>query len=80
MRASDLLGKPVHEHTGHYLGVVTDLRCRQDGPLIGSMQAPRVYAVMISQHRAGSLLGYDRREHSKAPGWSANSSTPCTDE
>jgi sporulation protein YlmC with PRC-barrel domain len=61
MRASDLIGLAVHDADGQRLGVVTDLRCTQDGPLRGSMQAPRVAACIVSGRHAGSLLGYHRR-------------------
>ncbi|MDQ1722012.1 MAG: hypothetical protein QOI26_1746 [Pseudonocardiales bacterium] len=60
MRASDLLGKAVHDDHGQRLGVVTDLRCVQDGPLRGAMQAPRISALIVSRRHTGSLLGYDR--------------------
>jgi hypothetical protein len=62
MKASDLLGRPVLDATGRRIGVVTDLRCVQDGPLRGAMAAPRVHEVIISRRRTGSMLGYDRRE------------------
>jgi sporulation protein YlmC with PRC-barrel domain len=61
MRASDLIGQDVLDSAGRRLGVVTDLRCVQDGPLRGAMQAPRVHALIVSRRRTGSLLGYDRR-------------------
>jgi sporulation protein YlmC with PRC-barrel domain len=61
MRASDLIGLDVVDADGATLGVVTDLRCIQDGPLRGAMQAPRVSALVISRRHTGSLLGYDRR-------------------
>jgi hypothetical protein len=56
------LRRPVYDSTGAALGYVTDLRCVQDGPLRGAMCAPRVHALVVSRHRVGSLLGYDRRE------------------
>jgi sporulation protein YlmC with PRC-barrel domain len=62
MKASDLLGRRVVDASGAYLGVVTDLRCIQDGPLRGSMAAPRVHQLIVSRRRVGSLLGYDRRD------------------
>jgi hypothetical protein len=62
MKASDLLGRPVHDSTGHPLGFVTDLRCVQDGPLRGVMCAPRITALIVSRHRLGSMLGYDRHD------------------
>jgi sporulation protein YlmC with PRC-barrel domain len=61
MRASDLIGTGVRDSTGAHLGVVTDLRCVQDGPVRGSMAAPRVTALLVSGRHTGSLLGYDRR-------------------
>ena len=60
MRASDLLGVTVYDGHGQRLGVVTDLRCVQDGPLRGSMQALRVSALIVSRRHTGALLGYDR--------------------
>lgn len=61
MRASDLIGLAVYDDDGQRLGVVTDLRCVQDGPLRGAMQAPRVAEMIVSGRHTGSLLGYDRR-------------------
>lgn len=60
MRASDLIGMAVRDAQGQHLGVVTDLRCVQDGPLRGAMQAPRVAAIIVSRRHTGSLLGYER--------------------
>jgi len=62
MKASDLIGRPVVDSTGRRIGVVTDLRCVQDGPLRGAMAAPRVRDVIVSRRRTGSMLGYDRRD------------------
>ena len=61
MRASELIGMEVVDSTGEGVGVVTDLRCVQDGPLRGAMCLPRVHALVVSRHHVGSLLGYDRR-------------------
>lgn len=61
MRASDLIGLEVIGAAGQRLGVVVDLRCVQDGPLRGAMQAPRVAALIVSGRHTGSFLGYDRR-------------------
>ncbi len=61
MRASDLIGLDVVAADGRRVGVVTDLRCVQDGPLRGTMQAPRVSALITSTRHTGSWLGYDRR-------------------
>jgi hypothetical protein len=62
MRASELIGLDVLDAGGRRLGMVSDLRCVQDGPLRGGMYAPRIDALVISQARIGALLGYDRRE------------------
>jgi hypothetical protein len=62
MRASELLGRPVHDSAGRLLGIVIDLRCVQDGPLRGSMAAPRVDQLIVSPRRTGSMLGYHRPE------------------
>ena len=61
MRASELIGAEVVDASGAHIGVVTDLRCVQDGPLRGAMCAPRVTALLVSPHHFGSTLGYDRR-------------------
>ena len=61
MKASDLLGLDVFDADGRCPGVVTDLRSVQDGPLRGSMQAPRISAVVVGRRHTGSMLGYDRR-------------------
>jgi sporulation protein YlmC with PRC-barrel domain len=61
MRASDLIGREVHAIDGTPLGVVTDLRCVQDGPLRGTQAALRVDRLLVSRHHTGSVLGYDRR-------------------
>lgn len=61
MRASDLIGLAVVDAAGTGLGVVVDLRCVQDGPLRGAMQAPRISAIIVSRRHTGSLLGYERR-------------------
>ncbi|MFN2517775.1 MAG: PRC-barrel domain-containing protein [Jatrophihabitantaceae bacterium] len=61
MRASELIGLDVVDAAQKRLGMVIDLRCVQDGPLRGAMQAPRVAAIIVSGRHTGSLLGYDRR-------------------
>ncbi|MFL6130250.1 MAG: PRC-barrel domain-containing protein [Mycobacteriales bacterium] len=60
MRASELLGKEVRDRDGTPVGVVTDLRCVQDGPPRGHLAALRVDALLISRAHSGTLLGYDR--------------------
>jgi hypothetical protein len=61
MRASDLIGRDVVTADGTSVGVVTDLRCVQDGPVRGTHAALRVDALLVSRHHTGSVLGYDRR-------------------
>jgi hypothetical protein len=62
MRASDLIGREVVDAEGQPVGVITDLRCVQDGPLRGTQASLRVDSVLVSRHHTGKLLGYDRRE------------------
>jgi len=62
MRASDLIGREVVDARGAPLGVITDLRCIQDGPLRGTQASLRVDSVLVSRHHTGKLLGYDRRD------------------
>lgn len=61
MRASDLIGREVTDAGGAPIGVITDLRCVQDGPLRGSNAALRIDSLLVSRHHTGSVLGYDRR-------------------
>jgi hypothetical protein len=62
MRASDLIGREVFDAAGDRIGVITDIRCVQDGPLRGKNAALRVDALLVSRHHTGSMLGYDRRK------------------
>jgi len=62
MRASDLIGRDVVRADGTAVGVVTDLRCVQDGPVRGAHASLRIDALLVSRHHVGSLLGYDRRK------------------
>jgi hypothetical protein len=61
MRAADLIGCEVRDHSGARVGVITDIRCVQDGPLRGTQAALRVDALLVSRRHTGSVLGYDRR-------------------
>lgn len=61
MRASDLIGREVQNSDGAGVGVITDVRCVQDGPLRGTNAALRIDALLVSRHHVGSVLGYDRR-------------------
>ena len=62
MRASDLIGLDVRDADGKHLGVVTDLRCVQDGPVRGRLPTLRVQALVVSRRHFGAALGYDRRQ------------------
>jgi hypothetical protein len=62
MRASDLIGREVQRADGSRIGVITDLRCVQDGPLRGSNASLRIDSMLVSRHHTGSVLGYDRRK------------------
>jgi hypothetical protein len=61
MKASDFIGREVCDHRGARIGVITDLRCVQDGPLRGSAAMLRVDAALVSVRHTGATLGYDRR-------------------
>jgi hypothetical protein len=61
MRAGDLIGREVTDAAGTTIGVITDVRCVQDGPLRGTNAALRIDALLVSRHHTGSVLGYDRR-------------------
>jgi hypothetical protein len=61
MRASDFIGREVRDHEGARIGVITDLRCVQDGPLRGGAAMLRVDAALVSARHTGATLGYDRR-------------------
>lgn len=67
MRASDLIGREVVSAGGERVGVITDVRCVQDGPLRGTNAALRVDALLVSGHHTGSILGYDRRRQGPLP-------------
>jgi hypothetical protein len=66
MRASDLIGREVTDATGTSIGVITDLRCVQDGPLRGANASLRIDSMLVSGHHTGSVLGYDRRRQGPA--------------
>jgi hypothetical protein len=57
-RASDILGRRVHDDTGKPIGRIADL-ITEPGP-DGTQQ--RVTAAIVVRHHWGRLLGYERRE------------------
>ena len=61
MRASDYIGREVRDHHGARIGIITDLRCVQDGPPCGPSATLRLDAALISSRHTGATLGYDRR-------------------
>ena len=60
MRASDLLGLPVHGPDGRRHGQVLDIRLVQDGPLRGAYAAMRCEGLVVGHHTIAAHLGYDR--------------------
>jgi hypothetical protein len=61
MRLNELLGHRVVDRAGGEIGGVADVRRVQDGPLLPSMQrALRVDGLIVVEHRATRLLGYER--------------------
>ncbi|MGI5499848.1 PRC-barrel domain-containing protein [Lentzea sp. CA-135723] len=55
MRASDLLGRTVHDHAGRELGRVADLLTETD-----EQGRHRVVRVLVAPRRRGRLLGFER--------------------
>ncbi len=62
MRASDLIGREVHDQDGRRLGHVIDVRCTADERPPRTGVSLRVTALVVSRRRTGSELGYDRRD------------------
>ncbi|BFU45152.1 PRC-barrel domain-containing protein [Krasilnikovia sp. MM14-A1004] len=62
VRASDLLGRRVHDDRGRPLGAVADL-ITETGP----DGTQRVTAVLVVQRPWGRLLGYERDEITGPP-------------
>jgi hypothetical protein len=61
VRLTDLLHAQVTDSLGAVVGEVIDVRLVQDGPLLpGWGAALRLEGLIISRHRVGSTLGYDR--------------------
>lgn len=61
MRLTDLLGATVVDGQGRSLGVVTDVRLVQDGPLQGTFGAAfRVHGLVVGRTSVGAHLGFDR--------------------
>jgi sporulation protein YlmC with PRC-barrel domain len=61
MQLNEILGLRVIDAAGSDIGRVADVRLVQDGALLTSMQlALRVDGLIVVEHRATRLLGYER--------------------
>ena len=60
MKASDLLGQDVINDRGERVGIVTDLRCIDDGRRNGRTHDLRIDGLVVSGRHTGSMLGYSR--------------------
>ena len=61
MRLTDLLGARVEGRDGRAVGVVTDVRLVQDGPLLGEFGAAfRVHGLVIGRTSIGAHMGFER--------------------
>jgi sporulation protein YlmC with PRC-barrel domain len=67
MRASELLGRPVFDHTGRRIGLVTDLRCVKEAGPHSSWGVLRLDALVVDERQLAARLGYDRHQRSPAP-------------
>lgn len=62
MRYTDLMGAKVVGRDGRPIGVVTDVRLVQDGPITGSFGAAfRVHGLVIGRTTIGAHMGFDRK-------------------
>ncbi|MGI8676269.1 MAG: hypothetical protein ACR2JT_04970 [Nocardioidaceae bacterium] len=61
-RLDDLLGARVTFRDGRFAGCINDVRLA-GGPLRPDTSELLVEGLLVSGRHAGSLLGYDRREH-----------------
>ncbi|MFY9586656.1 MAG: PRC-barrel domain-containing protein [Actinomycetota bacterium] len=61
MRLTDLLGSKVVGRDGRSVGVVTDVRLVQDGPMQGEFGgAFRVHGLVIGRTTIGAHMGFER--------------------
>ena len=60
MRAAELLGKIVVHHSGARVGYCTDLRCSIAQPVADVAPEVVLVGLLVSPHKVGSLLGYER--------------------
>jgi sporulation protein YlmC with PRC-barrel domain len=66
MRASELLGRPVFDHTGRRIGLVTDLRCIKEAGPHSSWGVLRLDALLVNERQLTTRLGYGRHQRSPA--------------
>ena len=66
MPASELLGRPVFDHTGRRIGLVTDLRCVKEAGPHSSWGVLRLDALVVDERQLAPRLGYDRHQRSPA--------------
>ncbi|PZF55260.1 PRC-barrel domain containing protein [Curtobacterium sp. MCSS17_008] len=62
MLLSDLLHRPVTDADGSRVGFVLDVRFVLDGPLTGSLAAPRLHGIIVCPRKHASFLGYERTD------------------
>ena len=60
MILGDLLGTPVHDPDGGWLGRVADARFVLDGTPRQLLAEPRLLGLVVSPHSVASFLGYER--------------------
>jgi hypothetical protein len=60
MILGDLLDAPVRGPADEPLGYVVDVRFVLDGPLDGTLAAPRLHGLLVSPRAGTSFLGYER--------------------
>ena len=60
MILGDLLDAPVRGPADEPLGYVVDVRFVLDGPLDGTLAAPRLHGLLVSPRTGTSFLGYER--------------------
>ncbi|MPV35465.1 PRC-barrel domain-containing protein [Georgenia subflava] len=62
MLLTELLELPVHADDGARLGYVNDVRFVLAGPPDGRLARAELYGLVVSPHRRGSFLGYERHD------------------
>jgi sporulation protein YlmC with PRC-barrel domain len=60
MILTDLLQKPVQDHSGHRLGTVIDARFEVDIDTHGHPGTARLVGLIVSRHTGASFRGYER--------------------